>query len=41
MGMLAEGEAGVIRAELDRERLDAYRERFRAWEDADRFTLTV
>lgn len=41
MGRLAEGEAGVIRTELDHERLDAYRERFRAWEDADRFTLTV
>ena len=39
MGRLAEGEAGVIRTELDHERLDAYRERFRAWEDADRFTL--
>ena len=40
-GPLPDGQPGVLHAELDRAKLDAFRERFRAWEDADSFSLTV
>lgn len=41
MGTLPDGEEGVVRATIDTEALAAFRDRFRAWADADDFALRI
>lgn len=41
MGTLPDGEEGIVRAMIDTEALAAFRDRFRAWADADDFALRI